>query len=550
MREQERGRVIPFGMSGMRLRRSAQEYRRCGQPLEALSLVRRAAQQDDTAAGWHALAVELKQLSCWEAASRVLARTLSRPDAPASAWLDMARCMLALGQTDTAEDCLYHLLYDDPWSKKGDTARVLLQSLDEEKAEKQNGRGDKLIGLALNAWQRGEHALGRRRMERAVRLVKHKEQPLTALAVMHMSEGRDKETLHCLARAVNAAPDDPMPLCTMATVLSQRMRMRMARGLLGKAASLCRETQQEERFCSLAWMLDAWPELDSFLAVRLKRTPYRIPLLHARARMLNERGSMQAARDTWRLILSIDPDDRQAAALLAWTQEQPGGVLPPGQLPAQVMRMQLRTLTQAQEPFRPGSDERRVLDWAVASGDAREAEAAFAASARSADRAQEALWLRETMMRPDVPELQRRQAVQRLTELGSAQDAGVLVAGRYMTVQQTGGKAQTSRMLWRMHLPVLLRVVGRDERCSEIVAYAAQMWKKMTDEERQAAASQEAVSWSRVFQLLWLWQQGRSQEAEEIVARLKMPLRRFQRLVNMALLAMDKEAGDAGEGDT
>ena len=154
------------------------------------------------------------------------------------------------------------------------------------------------------------------------------------------------------------------------------------------------------------------------------------------------------------------------------------------------------------------------------------------------------------MMRPDVPELQRRQAVQRLSEIGSAQDAGVLVAGRYMTVQQTGGKAQTSRMLWRMHLPVLLRVVGRDERCSEIAMYAAQMWKKMTDEERQAAASQEAVSWSRVFQLLWLWQQGRSQEAEEIVARLKMPLRRFQRLVNMALLAMDKEAGDAGEGDT
>ena len=192
MREQEQGRVIPFGMSGMRMRRSAQEYRRCGQPLEALSLVRRAAQQDDTAAGWHALAAELKQLSCWEAASRVLARTLSRPDAPASAWLDMARCMLALGQTDTAEDCLYHLLYGDPWSKEGDTARALLQSLDEEKAEKQNGRGDKLIGLALNALQRGEHTLGRRRMERAVRLVKHKAQPLTALAVMHMSEGRDK----------------------------------------------------------------------------------------------------------------------------------------------------------------------------------------------------------------------------------------------------------------------------------------------------------------------------------------------------------------------
>ena len=104
MSENQKGRVMPFRMSGTRLRVRAQEYRRRGQALEALTLVRRAAVQDDTAAAWQALAAELRRLDNWEPAAVILGRVLSRSDAAPSAWLDMARCMLALDKRETAED--------------------------------------------------------------------------------------------------------------------------------------------------------------------------------------------------------------------------------------------------------------------------------------------------------------------------------------------------------------------------------------------------------------------------------------------------------------
>lgn len=550
MKDREQGRVLPFGMSAMRMRRSAREYRRRGQLLESLSLVRRAALQDDSAAGWHALAAEMKQLGCWEAASVLLGRVLSRGDAPAAAWMDMAGCMSALGSRDTAEDCLYHLLYEDPWGTEAESARTMLQEMDAEKAEEEPGRAERLIRRAMQSWQEGAVALGMRRMRRAVRLSRSKAQPLTALALMYMSQGRMTQTIRCLAKAVNAEKDNPMPLCTLATVLCEQDRCRMARGLLAKAAPLCREAQTEDRFCSVAWLLDAWPELEAFLQVRLQRTPYRIPLLHAKARMQHERGLRDDARETWRLILSVDPEDRQASALMAWTQQKPESMLPPITAPLPMTVRQKRMLEDAPELFRPGSESRRVLDWCVASPDDQEGELAFAAALCHPDREAEVRWLREVMMRPDVPEERRRQAVQRLSDLKQALQCGVFVSGRFMTVQSPEEQKQTPGRLWRMFLPVLLRVAGRDEECSGVVAFAAEKWPLLTPTERQDAAGQESVSWSRVFQLLWLWEQGRHEEAAEIVQKLRMPLRRFRRVMSMLQMTMENMPGDAGEGDT
>ncbi len=458
--------------------------------------------------------------------------------------------MSATGQTATAEDCLYHQLSDDPWSAEGDRARAMLQDMDEAKAEDAPGRAEKLIRLAMLSWQRGERALGMRRMRRAVRLVKKKAQPLTALALMHMTQGDVKRAIRCLTRAVNAERTNPLPLCTLATLLCEQDRLRMSRGLLAKAAPLCGEPQMEERFCHVAWIMDAWPELEAFLAARLKRTPYRIALLHARAQMLHEQGRTDQAQETWRLILAVDPEDRTASTLLKWTQAHPDVLIQPGKLPPEEMQRQRRGLTTAEELFRPGSDGRRVLDWCAASDNEQETLAAFAAALRHPDREAEVCWLREVMMRHDMPETSRRLAVQRLSELGRADMAGVLISGRFMSVQRHGTQAQTSGELWRMFLPVLLRVAGRDVRLSEVVSFAAGVWVTMTGAEQQDAATHQSVSWSRVMYLLWLWQQGQAEEAERVVRKLKMPLRRFQRIMSMFALTMENESGDAGEGDT
>ena len=67
MKETEQGMVIPFKLSGSRMRRSAQEYRRRGQPMGALLFLRRAAEQEDTPSGrW---ATGRQRPSCWQGCS-------------------------------------------------------------------------------------------------------------------------------------------------------------------------------------------------------------------------------------------------------------------------------------------------------------------------------------------------------------------------------------------------------------------------------------------------------------------------------------------------
>ena len=108
--------------------------------------------------GWQALATELRQLGCWEAAAQMLARTLSRPAHAPSVWLDMALCQEALGRTALAMDCLYHLLHEDPWSAEADAARQMLADMGEE-APAPSRRAELLNQRVMTAWQRGEAKL-------------------------------------------------------------------------------------------------------------------------------------------------------------------------------------------------------------------------------------------------------------------------------------------------------------------------------------------------------------------------------------------------------
>lgn len=550
MRVCEQGRVMPFAMSGARMRSSAREYRRRGQALEALSLVRRAAGQDDTAAAWQALAAELRQMSCWEVASVLLGRVLSRPDAAPSAWLDMARCMSATGSRETAEDCLYHLLHEAPWSPEGDAARSMLQAMEDE-AEAEDSRRVRLLSQrAMKAWHAGERKLALRRLRRAVRLSRQKARLMTTVALLYMVDGQERRSIRCLTRAIRIAPRDALTLCSMAALQMQVNRRRVARGFLRMAEPLCNGPQLEERFCTTAWMLDAWPELTRFLQARLKRTPYRIPLLHARANMLNETGRTQEAQQVWRTILSVDPEDRTAVTLLSWTQTHPGQMTPPGRLPTQMLEMQRQLLEEAEDLFAWGSEARRALDWCAASKEPREQQLALAAAARHPDRQAETLWLRELLTRPDVQEILRQQALMRLAEMEHFETLNVLLAGRYVSAQCQPTKASPARRLWHMFLPALLRASAPYGRSSEIVAFAAELWPMMTPQERQEAAAVQSGSWSRMMLVMWLWQQGRSEEADREMSAVRMPLRRFRRLMNRFLITLENEAGDAGEGDT
>ena len=430
MSENQMGRVMPFRISGTRLRARAQEYRRQGQALEALTLVRRAAMQDDTAAAWQALAAELRRLGNWEAAGVILGRVLSRADAAPPAWLDMARCMSALDKRETAEDCLYHLLHEDPWSDDGDTAREMLQAIDEEAEKADDRRLQLLIQRGMKALQSGQQGLAMTRLRRALRLSRHKERLLTTLALLCLYTGDEQQALRWQTKAVRLAPEDPMVLCSMAALLQQMDRRRVARGFLRKAGQYCEGAMQEDRFCTTAWVMDAWPELDAFLQARLRRTPYSTALLHAKATMQHERGRSDEARETWKLILSVDPADRRAATMLNWTTAHPRDMTPPGQLPPAELARQRTELQDVGSLFTWGSAARHALDWCAASSDEQEMALAFAAAEKHPDRAAETRWLRELLTRPDVQEDCRQRALMRLAALGHFEPLNVMVAGR------------------------------------------------------------------------------------------------------------------------
>jgi len=551
MKQSELGRIMPFGLSGTRLRRSAQEYRRRGQALEALSLVRRAAVQDDTAAAWHALAAELRQLSCWEAAAVVLGRVLSRKDPPVAAWLDMARCLLAQGQKEIAGDCLYHLLHEDPWSPEADAARELLSGIEDDAEDAGPSRIPLLTHRAMAAWQQGDRALSLRRLKRAIRLAPKKARLMTTVALLHMMSGDGEAALRWLTQAMKSEPQEPAAPCSIAALLHQMDKRRIARAMLRLAAPLCTEPAAEDRFCTTAWTMDAWPELESFLAQRLKRTPHRIALLQARATMLHEQGQTEQAQDVWRLILAIDPCDRRAATLLRWTKMNPGMMLGTGRLPSSALKEQQALLKNAGEDlFRPDSEERRVLDWCAASQDAEEQQLAFDTAKGHPDRAGEIRWLRELLPRLDVQEPLRQKALMRLAELQHFEPVTVLLAGKFVTAQCQPVKTSPNRRLWHMFLPAMLRTAGRYPRTSEIIAFAARMWGRMSPQEKQEAATTQTESWSRLLLILWLWQEGDTEAAEREIRSIQVPQRRFRRMISRFLMMLDNESGRAGEGDT
>jgi len=531
MNETNQGMVIPFGLSGSRMRRSAQEYRRRGQPLEALTLVRRAAQQEDTASAWQALATELRQLGCWEAAAAILGRVLSREDRAPSAWLDMARCQLAMDQMSLATDCLYHLLQEDPWSPDGDSARAMLAQTEDGQPVKEPRRTSRLIQRGLDAWRMGDAATGERRLCRAVKIAADKTRLMTTMALLHMMQWDFAGAIRRLAQALRLDRENPQVLCTLAAVLQQMGRRRMARAFLHEAMPLCTDVKSEEHFLTTAWAMDAWPLLEEYLEIRMKQYPWRSTLLAAKASMLWEKGQRAEAQDVWRCMLSVNPGDRTAAAMLAWTGMFPEGVLPPpGKIPRDMQQKQQHLLSDACLPEH-GSEARRALEWMISSRNPDEYHAALTAVQRQPDRVAETAFLKELLARPDICEPVRQQALMRLAELKCFEEITVLIGDRYTTAQCQMVKEGRQRQPWRMFLPMLLKETARYGQSADIAGFAAEIWRVMTPAQRLDAATFGGFLWCKTVETLWLRSQGMEAEAVSLVAHMPVSARKVSRLL-------------------
>ncbi len=543
MNEKEQGVVIPFRLSGSKMRSRAVQYRRQGQVLDALLLVRRAAEQDDTASAWQALAAELRQLGCWEAAADVTARVLSREDRAPSAWLDMARCQSALGQKELATDCLYHLLQENPWSQEGDAARVMLPELAPAQERPGPRRAPRLATRGMQAWYAGALPLAERRLRRAARLTDKKEQLMVTVGLMYLLRWDIPGAGRWLAQALRRDPHSPRALCGYSAVCQQQGKRRMARAFLRKALPWCLSSRMEEQFLTTAWVLDAWPEMAQYLELRLKRDPYRTTLLGAKAALRYEQGRLEEAQQLWRQVLSIDPHDRRTSALLAWTKEQEDFPVlpPPGRLPhdeQEAQRASFREFPRGTDLLQPGSRERILLEWFAVSADAQEQQMAIDAIAAQQDKPAVICFLRELLARPGVEPAVCQWAIVHLAELGCTQPLTLLAGNCYTTVQCQRVERKTPPSPWHIFLPLLLQETRRRRQSVQIAHFAAMLWQQMTPAQRQDAAGSGGYLWCKAMEVLWLRLSGQEEEAVSLVTDMPVSPRRVSRILRQLAKAI------------
>ena len=548
MSQNEQGMLYAFRLSGSRMRQSAAQLRRQGQALDALSLVRRAAEQEDTPAAWQALAAELRSHGNWESAAGLLARVMSRAPQQPGVWMDMARCLHALGQTPLAVDCAYHQLQEDPWSQEGDAARALLAETEGGFEEKEPRRTQQLIHRGLTAWQSGETELGEKRIRRALRLTREKQRLLVTTAMMCMLEMNFTGAQRYLHRALRCSPDDARTLTALATLYQQLGARRLSRGFLQRAAKCADSVLTEDSFLTAAWAQDAWAETEAFLAQRMKRYPYRISLLAAKASMLSERDDLPGAQQLWREILSIDPEDRSAATMIAWSQRQPENLLNvPGMLPRAERKRQMAEMQMAAESLsteallQMGSKSRRLVDWMLESSELPEQQLAMALLSSREGSETLIRYLKELLCRPFLRSEVRQWALVRLAEMGCRDEMLMLVGSSYGLVQCQPLSESKQQQPWRIFLPALLTETCRYRQSPEIAEFAAALWRRMTPEQRMAAAGSGRYVWCKAMEILYLRMAGEEALAVQAATRTPLSARRISRVLRKLHRCMGEE---------
>lgn len=536
MNQNEQGMVYAFRLSGSRMRQSAVKLRRKGQTLDALTLMRRAAEQENTPAAWMALAVELRQSGNWEAASRLLAKVLSRDPGQSGVWIEMARCLQALGQNDVAVDCAYHQLQEDPWGSSGDAARALLAELETIPEGREPRRTQRLIHRGLTAWQSGDRDKGERCVRRALRIAADQERLLVTTAMLCMLEMDFEGALRYLPRALRRNPEDPRTLTALSTLYQQLGKRRLARGLLAKAGRHAESVIEEDGFLTAAWAQDAWPEMQAYLAFRMKKQPHRVPLLTAKAAMCCENGDAAGARQLWRDVMAIDPDDRHARVMLAASQRAPEQLFAmPGMLPRAERRQQMQVLKMAAENLsvaemlRPGSSERRTLDWFAASSDCSERQAVQ--ELLSGDEPALIPYFKEMLCQPFLRYDMRQWALVRLAELGCGEEMLLLVGSHYTTIACRKVEEGQETDPWRKFLPAFLRETRRYHRSSEMAEFAAEVWRGMPAAQRQHASGAGSYLWCKAMEIMFLCTAGEDVQASRVMRDASLSPRRISRVL-------------------
>lgn len=547
MSERNMGQVVPFRLSAGKMRRSAYEHRRRGHPMEAVELLRRAAQQEDSPSGWLHLAEELRHLGCYEQASTLLYRMLARPEPPIQVWMELAKAQAALGRTEAAEDSLYHYLNEDPYSDIADEARAMLNSLEEPVEPEEAFRLSLLVRRGLTAWRAGRKQLGERRLRRAIRMAKRPARLYITMALLMMAENRFSEAARCLASAVRSEPDNARAACMLSVAMNAMGRRRVALGLLRQARGLCGTAEGEELFLTTAWTISAPRTREDFLMERHRQQPCRIVLMHHLADLAWEKDDVQQAALWWQRILRLDPGDVRAGALLRWSREHGDGILPPmGMLPNVESKTMLQSLMQAdeqrlspEEMLAPGSDCRAAVDWCfTVSSPGIQLKCLEMLATQDTPVTRQ--YLKELLTSPTVQQEIRHRIMLHLAQVGENGPLNVLM-GQRMTLAECAPMPQGRKRLWRAFLPRLLEETRRYRQSEAIVAFAAELWPLLSPRQQHEAAGMDNYLWVKAVEILYLRLTEQDGAAARAVKHMPVSMRRVSRVLRKIARRMEHD---------
>ncbi len=546
MSQNEQGMLFSFRLPGGKLRQSAVSLRRQGRTADAITLVRRAAEQEETPSAWLALAEELFRSGNGEAAMPFAARALSRNRQQPGAWMLLARCMQSVGQTETAADCAYHQLHADPWCPDADAARALLDEIESFAGEKEPGRVQMMIQRGVMACFARNRELGERRLRRAIRLAGDKEYPLVTAAMMCVHEFDYVRAMRYLARAQRCGGANLRVLITVAGLAREMNRMRVAHALL-MAAAKSDDPALEAEFLRTVGYQNDWTALEAYLTRRMKAQPHRIPLLAARARLADHRGDRETARALRREILAIDPDHHAAALLLTGLSADDAKLINVFQMiPKEIRARELTELKIAAESLpleavlRPGSRPRRIIGWMLAEHDPEGCGYILRLLTALQDPVMIPL-LKEIACQPGIQPPVRQWALIRLAEFGCRDELLLMTGSSFSVVACQKTDQEGRRTAWRIFLPVLLQETRRHGESPEIAEFAAAVWSCL-DEETRLEAARSAFLWAKAVEALYLRVNGREEKAARMITRdAPRGVRKISRILRRIRRAMELE---------
>lgn len=528
--QKTQGRLVAFETSGAALRRSAQEHLRKGSRLKAVELLRMSLQQEDTPETRFLLADTLYGMRCTRQAADLLYSLCMMPDPPRGVYVLLAMCLRDMGYVEGAMDALAHDLQQDPESPESDDSRIMLAELSESMEDSLSPRVMMLSIRARQAAGEENLPLARRRMRRLERVCPDRTWARERWAEMEYWLGDKAEALRILARAIRLEPQDWRCRLTLCSLLGDMGYQRAACGLLRWYEGKRGIRKPKKEILQTAAELKDWELVKSCAQTWLRSGSSCDPLLlHALAEACWHTGERERAHKLWERLVRIDPMDVRAQALYHWpldtVEKLPTGDFPP-------LSAIEEAIQRVKQVAQDGQGDWKLL-WPWLCWMLREPIRPLqqlALTALQGEDAQTRQILRTILVLPGIRTRIRQAAFLRLAELGEQGPFPMQVDGA-LAMASCSLSAEQKPRRWRWFRMLLLKEAGWHGHARELLEYAAEIWRHLTQAQRERAAGEEVYLWVKVVELGWLLAREDTEGARDVLLQLPVSHRRLDRIL-------------------